>query len=147
MALTRRKAAERSAATDEAERSPRSHGRAEGERLGDLLVARGLVNESQLAEALLKQADTDKRIGMILVELGAVSERDMVTVLSEQLEVPMADLRRETPESEVVALLPEEAARKLIAIPLRRDGDVVVVAVADPVADVRNQLQTALKTR
>jgi len=51
--------------------------------LGRLLVERGLVSQTQLAEALLEQTG-NRRLGEILVERGAISGGDLARALSEQ---------------------------------------------------------------
>ena len=53
-------------------------------RLGELLVARGLVSERELADALAMQRLGAGLIGQLLVRMGAVSELDLLKVLSEQ---------------------------------------------------------------
>src|SRR5688500_11300026 len=103
-----------------------------GERLGELLVARNFVTKTQLIEALLQQSASGKRIGALLVELGALDERDLAQLLSEQLGVPLVDLRVDVPDPAAVKLLPETVARNVNAIPLRVDGEVLRVAVAEP---------------
>ncbi|HEX2040252.1 MAG TPA: GspE/PulE family protein, partial [Acidimicrobiales bacterium] len=101
-------------------------------RLGELLVARNYVTKTQLVEALLQQSASGKRIGALLVELGALDERDLARLLSEQLSVPLVDLRVDIPDQAAVKLLPETVARNVNAVPLRVDGDVLHVAVAEP---------------
>ena len=44
----------------------------------------------------------------------------------------MVDLRGQTIDPEAVALLPEAAARRYIALPLSKQGDYLTVAIADP---------------
>ena len=78
--------------------------------------------------------------------MGAVNERDVIAAIGEQLGVPFVDLRRDSPDADVVSLLPEQTARDLTAIPLRREEEGVIVAVADPTGDVANKLKTAMKT-
>jgi hypothetical protein len=53
--------------------------------LGELFVETGLITPLELEEALTEQAETDQRLGEILVARGFVSEPDLVTVLMEQL--------------------------------------------------------------
>jgi type IV pilus assembly protein PilB len=114
--------------------------RKNGKRLGELLVNRKHVTSSQLGDALLQQGASGKRIGRLLVELGALDERDLATVLSEQLKLPLADLGRDAPEEEAYALLSETTARTYGAIPVLLDGDEVVIAVADPSDELRDRL-------
>src|SRR5687768_1623071 len=92
-----------------------------GQRLGELLVARNFVTKTQLIEALLQQSASGKRIGALLVELGALDERDLAQLLSEQLGIPVVDLRVDVPDPAAVKLLPETVARNVNAVPLKID--------------------------
>ncbi|HVF74896.1 MAG TPA: GspE/PulE family protein [Acidimicrobiales bacterium] len=103
-----------------------------GQRLGELLVARNVVTKTQLIEALLQQSASGKRIGALLVELGALDERALAELLAEQMGVPLVDLRTDIPDPEAVKRLPETVARNVNAVPIRVDGDVIEIAVADP---------------
>jgi hypothetical protein len=56
-------------------------------KIGDMLVAEGLITLDQLDEALdLQQEQPDKKIGEILLELGYVSIEDFERILHLQLE-------------------------------------------------------------
>jgi type IV pilus assembly protein PilB len=117
--------------------------RPDGNRLGELLVRRQLVNRSALLEALLQQTPGGKPIGALLVELGAISDRDLAPVLAEQLGLPLADLKKELPEPDAVSLIPERVARELIAVPLRVVDGTLEVVVADPTPDTERVLAEA----
>ena len=52
-------------------------------RIGDLLLERGLINESDLLDALATQRETHERLGTILVRLGTITETEMLESLSE----------------------------------------------------------------
>jgi type IV pilus assembly protein PilB len=106
-----------------------------GTPLGELLLGRGMVSEEQLKDALLQQTASGERLGSLLVQLGLVGEREMVRVLADQLGMEVVDLRTADLDEEVVALLPEETARRLCAIPLAREGQRIDVAVGDPQAE------------
>src|SRR4051812_752522 len=113
--------------------------------LGDLLVDSGSVSHPQLAEVLLQQSASGKRLGTLLVELGLVDEHTLASALADQFDLPVVDLRAEYPEPESSALLPESVARSLIAVPLGFDeDDVVGVAVADPQPEVQQQIRAAV---
>ncbi|MBU1346982.1 MAG: type II/IV secretion system protein [Alphaproteobacteria bacterium] len=58
-------------------------------RLGELLVDRGLVRPSDVQNALAIQATNGEPIGLNLVRLGALSEAQLLEVLSEQLGLPV----------------------------------------------------------
>jgi general secretion pathway protein E len=65
-------------------------------RLGELLVARGLVSEHQLADALAMQTLSGGLLGQLLIRMGALSEIDLNKLLSEQLGLKVLD-NEETP--------------------------------------------------
>jgi len=52
--------------------------------LGRMLVEDGLVTQTQLAEALLEQEESNRRLGEILIERGALSGEALARALSEQ---------------------------------------------------------------
>ncbi len=100
--------------------------------LGEILVERRLLSPEKLADALLKQRVSGKRLGALLVELGAIDERDLATALGEHFGVAVIDLRRRAPDPKAVLRLTEQAARSSRALPLAIHEGVLEVAVADP---------------
>lgn len=99
--------------------------------LGQLLLARGL-SESQIGDALQRQAPSGKRLGEMLIDMGLVTEATLTESLAEQAGVEVIDLKDVRPDPDALALLPESVARSLSAVPIRRTKDEVEVAVADP---------------
>ncbi len=89
------------------------------QRLGDLLVAKGLVDRQAVDEALRVQFGGKRRLGDILIRLGHLSEEALLEVLSEQLETPIIDVEREI-QKDVCNLLPRYLCRKYGIIPLSR---------------------------
>jgi len=83
-------------------------------------------------------------LGDLLVELGVISERQLVEALAVQLHLPLADLRQHSPEPAAVALLSDSLARGLRAIPLRITDGAVEVAVAEPTDKTVSELERAL---
>jgi type IV pilus assembly protein PilB len=105
--------------------------------LGQVLVSRGVVTEAQLAAALEAQKGSGNRLGEVLVDIGALDERGLVDALADFFEMPVTDLRRDTPDRKALALVPEAMARENLAIPIRVDDDGLHVAVAQPSDDIR----------
>jgi type IV pilus assembly protein PilB len=95
----------------------------EGGRFGELLVRKQLVSRGAIMEALLQQTGSGKRLGALLVDAGAISDRQLAETLSEQLNIPLADLRNQ---------IPERVARELLAVPIRLSGNSLEVVIADP---------------
>ena len=105
--------------------------------MGQVLVSRGVVTESQVTAALEAQANSGKRLGEVLVDIGALDERGLVDALADFFEMPVTDLRRDTPEKAALALVPEAIAREHLAVPVRVDENGLRVAVAQPSDDLR----------
>ncbi|MCG0278420.1 MAG: Flp pilus assembly complex ATPase component TadA [Thermanaeromonas sp.] len=101
-------------------------------RLGDLLINAGLLTPEQLEQALKEQRRTGERLGKVLARLGLVSEKDILEVLEFQLGIPKVVLADYNLDPEVVKLIPEGLARRYLAVPVRKDGNRLLVAMADP---------------
>ena len=106
-----------------------------GLRIGELLVAEGLLERCDLEEALTAQQIYGGRLGTVLVEHGHVHEDDLAKLLSRQLGVPVAsrDELTDVPQ-DVIALVPQALAVKYGIVPFRyHEGrNRVTVAMADP---------------
>jgi type IV pilus assembly protein PilB len=112
-----------------------------GGRLGEMLIDANLTTEDQIVEALhLLQSSGGKRLGQLLIELGTLDEHDLARMLATQNELEVVDLRETLPAEDATALLSEQHARALTAIPLSLEGNTVVVAVADPTPAVLARL-------
>jgi type IV pilus assembly protein PilB len=118
-----------------------------GVRIGDLLQQRGLVTAEQIEHAVGAQRESGKRLGVMLVELGFVHERDLATALAEQVGLEVVDLRHTDLDAELAKLFPEALARELHALPVRRVGPRIEIAVGDPLApDITNRLIQAIES-
>ena len=100
--------------------------------LGEMLVAGGLIKEEQLKRALEEQKKKGGKVGEILIELGFINEQNLAAFLGRQLYLPFIEIEKQLIDPEVVQLIPADMARRLTAIPLYRDKEAVVVAMADP---------------
>ncbi|OIQ10973.1 GspE/PulE family protein [Neomoorella thermoacetica] len=101
-------------------------------RLGDLLIEAGMLTPAQLEQALQEQKRSGERLGKVLIRLGFITEASMLEVLEFQLGIPKVVLADYHLDPEVVRLVPEGLARRYQAIPIRLDGNRLLVAMADP---------------
>ncbi len=101
-------------------------------RLGDLLVAEGLINQEQLQRALLAQKGTAEKIGSLLVRLNLVDEDKLVGFLSKQYGIPSVTLSQLDIDPDVLKLVPAQMARKYEIVPVERKANVLTLAMADP---------------
>ena len=90
------------------------------QRLGERLLAGGLITEEQLQHALEMQPSSSRPLGRILVELGILDEDRLDAALSTHLDVPVVDLRREPVDADVAQLVPEEFARRRFSTPFAK---------------------------
>lgn len=101
-------------------------------RLGDLLVQNGIINDQQLKDALNAQRASGRKLGQVLVEQGFVAEEQLLTFLSQHLNVPLIDIPQYRVKPEHVKLLPEVQARRHRAIVLDDKGNTLLVGMTDP---------------
>ncbi|MEY4750873.1 MAG: hypothetical protein RIQ60_3087 [Pseudomonadota bacterium] len=106
--------------------------RPERVRLGDLLLAQGLISAQQLSQALATQHSSGRKLGRVFIDLGLVDEVQIAQALAGQLRVPYVDLARRSSRPEVARLLPEVQARRLRALALDDTASGVRVGMADP---------------
>jgi hypothetical protein len=104
--------------------------------LGTLVFRAGLLPEERLEEALQEGMKTGKRLGEILLERGWVSETDLGRLLAGQKGLPFVELDPSAIDPTAPPLLHPEKARLHGALPVGFDGGVPVVAVADPSNDL-----------
>lgn len=101
-------------------------------RLGEILLARGVLNPARLDEALAEQSQTKGFLGQILLNRGLIKKDDLARALEDQLGVPSVELHELEIPAELSALLPENFVREHQALPFRLEGDVMHVAMTDP---------------
>jgi len=101
-------------------------------RLGDLLVADGLLTPEQLQKALAEQKGSTDKLGSILIRLGFINEEQLIGFLSRQYGVPSITLSQLEVDTEVLKLVPPAIAKKYEVLPVRRMGNSLALAMADP---------------
>jgi type IV pilus assembly protein PilB len=123
------------AATADRPRSGRAPSAAAGAArspLGQRLVGANLIAPAELETALSRQAESGQRLGETLLELGFVTEDELLPFIESQLGVPAVRLREGLLDPKAVRLLPRQFAERLSAIALFRVGDELTVVTDDP---------------
>ncbi len=101
-------------------------------RIGDLLVDHKVISEAQLQAALAEQKKGGRKLGRTLIELGYLSEEQLLEFLSRQLQVPFIDLKHFRYKPETVRQIPETLARRFRAVALDASQEAVLIGMADP---------------
>ena len=104
------------------------------QKLGDILIARGLLTEQRISEAILIQEKSSKRLGQIFIDKGWVPELEVLRALGEQLSVPYVHLRAGIYDPDIVALVDNTTARRLQVLPLQMIRGELALATVDPQA-------------
>src|SRR5262249_54018643 len=101
-------------------------------RIGEMMIARGLITHEQLEVALDHQRASGQLMGEILVDLGHIDPLDLTRILAGRRGYQFVDLRHPEVDLTLMNLGPEEVARRYSALPLANQDDHVVVAMAQP---------------
>lgn len=104
-------------------------------RLGDLLVAAGIITEEQLSKALEEQKVRKTKLGTTLVDLGFTTEKEIVEALQSQLNIDIVKLSGVRISEDVLKLTDESVLKKYLLIPFEyspNNPNILRVAMADP---------------
>jgi len=104
-------------------------------RLGEMLLAEGVVTPEQLEAALELSAEKSIFVGQAMVELDYLDEEQLVTFLVRQCRIPHINLADYDINKEIVELIPSETCRSHSVIPVDRLGNMLTVAMVDPLDD------------
>jgi len=104
----------------------------ERKRLGEILIERGKLDAAGLDRALRIQEDSGEKLGVLLVTLGVVAQRDVSEALADQLGLPLVEAAS-YPE---MPILEERVSARFLresrALPLAEDESELALAMADP---------------
>ena len=104
----------------------------ERKRLGEILIERGKLDAAGLDRALRIQSDSGEKLGVLLVTIGVVAQRDVCEALANQLGLPLVEAAS-YPE---LPILEERVSARFLresrALPLAEDETELALAMADP---------------
>jgi type IV pilus assembly protein PilB len=103
-------------------------------QLGQLLLARGVVSQEQIEQALVEQREKGHRklLGELLVEMGYCTDNQIAAALAEAYGVPYAQMSPKLCDPKAIEILPREFLEAHIVLPLFKVHDVLTVAVSEP---------------
>jgi type IV pilus assembly protein PilB len=106
-------------------------------RIGELLVEAKVITHEQLEGALEVQRANGRKLGQVLTELGLINETQLTQALSRQLSVPWVSLYHIDFSRQLLSLVPREIAEKYGLVPIyvrrvRKQGETLYVAMDDP---------------
>ena len=104
-------------------------------RLGDILVSAGVIDEKQLAQALVFQRQNGRKLGEALIDLGFTNEMAIANALHNQLNCDLVILSERRIETDITKLIGEEILRKHLAMPFEYKkgyANILRVAMSNP---------------
>ena len=102
-------------------------------KIGEVLVALGLLTQEQVENVLLiQQKDKKKRIGELLIENGYITEEHLLAALAHKFRTKMTDLSNIVPDMKAIGVLSSQIVRQFQVFPVMDKGDRLIVATSDP---------------
>jgi type IV pilus assembly protein PilB len=119
-------------------------------QLGDILLEGGHVTPDQLASAVEEQRRLGRSLGRVLVDLGVLTESQLVAALATQIGLKFVDLSDYPVDGSAVSRVPDMVCRRHHALPIGYEDGRLVVAMADPanvfaVDDIRSMTGLEVK--
>jgi type IV pilus assembly protein PilB len=102
------------------------------DRIGELLVQKALLSAEDLERAKAEAKSSGKRVGLALTQMGLIDETQLAEAVSAKYGVPSINLDEFEIDAEVVSLIPEDVANKHTIMPVNRAGSTLIIATADP---------------
>jgi len=101
-------------------------------KLASIVTDRGLANGETVERVLDLSKKQDMPFGDLLVEEGAVEERDLIGAIAHAMNLPPVDVARISIDPNVLEYLPEDLAKYYGVLPISNIGDILTMAVEDP---------------
>lgn len=114
-------------------------------RLGELLIKKGLISAEELERALEEQKVTEQPLGRTLVEMGFLTEIQLLTPLAQHFGVPFLPdgLYPDKPLEGVS--FPVKYMKEYGFVPLKAEDNTLTIVMADPSNTlIINELKTAI---
>jgi type IV pilus assembly protein PilB len=102
------------------------------DRIAKKLLDSSLINQEQMTRALDSQKHDGGSLGYNLVKTGAISEMAFAEFMGQAFNVPAMNLDETPPEQDATSLIPSEVATKFQVVPVKRQGRILTVAMANP---------------
>jgi general secretion pathway protein E len=119
--------------------------------IGQVFLERDLIEEDELKTALNLQAESKEKIGKLLVDLGYVSEKDCLSVVSEHLNIPAISASDYPSVPVLDNVFSFRFMKQCKFVPIALENSVLTLAMTDPLDSatldsVRQSTNYQLKT-
>ena len=100
--------------------------------IGQVFLERGLIDEEELRTALNLQQESREKLGKLLVDLGYVSEKDCLAVVSEHLGIRAVSSSDFPPVPVLENVLTFRFMKQCKFVPVSLRNEVITLAMTDP---------------
>ncbi len=104
----------------------------EQEKLGELLVDRGVLTPDELDQALDFQENVGGKLGDVLVQLDLVTDEEVIEAVAEQQNLEIVDLSELILPEDLIGEIPQDIIEKHEVIPIGVRGNKLRLAIHDP---------------
>lgn len=101
-------------------------------RIGEALLESGVLTKAQLEKALEQQKVSGQRLGEMLVEQNVINANTLVHTLAQCMGIKGVTLRHGLIDPELIQLVGEEEAARMLVVPMFKVRDVLTVAMTEP---------------
>lgn len=102
------------------------------QRVGDWLVAQGVLTDEQRDSALVKQKESKSRFGEVVVQLGYATENQISQCLAQQYDLPLAKLKSIKPNPDALKLVSPTFALSRLMLPFQVNEFEFHCVISDP---------------
>ncbi|AEE91565.1 Type II secretion system protein E [Tepidanaerobacter acetatoxydans Re1] len=100
--------------------------------LEDYLLEENYMTETDLKRVKEIQIASDKKLYEIIIDEGFISEGELTEILALSTGFPRVNLSKLYINPNVINLVPEYLARKHIVLPIKKDGNSLILAISNP---------------
>lgn len=102
------------------------------DRLIQALVDSKLITQQDIDRGRSLQDKEGGSLGKVLIKEGIIKEKDLMSVMSKELNIPAINLSKYKVEKDCLKLIPEAMARQYRVLAICRFSDSLIVAMSDP---------------
>jgi len=101
-------------------------------KLGDILLAWGLLNKKQLEQAVKSARQGQHRLGETLVDMGLIDEEQVTKAMATQFDLEYVDLDHHVVDLAALDLMPDELIRRHLVLPMGKENGRLKIIIHDP---------------
>ncbi len=101
-------------------------------KLGEILLAKKIITDAQLNQALAEQRLSKDFLGRLLVKHGWITEQTLLRVLSEQSGIPLVSLKEHYIDWSMTCKYTALVASERKFIPIKEEDEYVTIAIYNP---------------